>query len=72
MRFSIDVGGEHELKLHQAILLYRNEQASRHMATVHGIAQSQCGAPVLCSQSNESINPSRVPGLRRMNCWCKD
>src|SRR5512142_1307188 len=48
MRFSIDVGGELELKLHQAILLYRNEQASRFMATVHGIAQSQSGgAPVL-------------------------
>src|SRR5512142_1304523 len=48
MRFSIDVGGELELKLHQAILLYRNEQASRFMATVHGIAQSESGgAPVL-------------------------
>lgn len=48
MRFSIDVGGELELKLHQAILLYRNEQASRHMATVHGIVQANPdGAPVL-------------------------
>jgi PRTRC genetic system protein B len=48
MRFSIDVGGELELKLHQAILLYRNEQASRYMATVHGIVQSASdGAPVL-------------------------
>lgn len=48
MRFSIDVGGELELKLHQAILLYRNEQASRYMATVHGIAQREKGgAPVL-------------------------
>jgi PRTRC genetic system protein B len=48
MRFSIDVGGELELKLHQAILLYRNEQASRYMATVHGIVQSEdAGAPVL-------------------------
>jgi PRTRC genetic system protein B len=48
MRFSIDVGGELELKLNQAILLYGNEQASRYMATVHGIAQSQSGgAPVL-------------------------
>ena len=48
MRFSIDVGGELELKLHQGILLYRNEQASRHMATVHSILQTDSeGAPVL-------------------------
>jgi PRTRC genetic system protein B len=48
MRFSIDVGGELELKLHQAILLYRNEQASRYMATVHSIVQTASdGAPVL-------------------------
>src|SRR5512146_2204948 len=48
MRFSIDVGCELELKLHQAILLYRNEQASRYMATVHGIVQSEsAGAPIL-------------------------
>jgi PRTRC genetic system protein B len=48
MRFSIDVGGELELKLHQAILLYRNAQASRYMATVHGIVQSEKdGAPIL-------------------------
>ncbi len=48
MRFSIDVGGELELKLQQAILLYRNEQASRYMATVHGILQSASGGvPVL-------------------------
>ncbi len=48
MRFSIDVGGELELKLHQAVLLYQNDQTSRYMATVHGIVQSQSsGAPVL-------------------------
>ena len=48
MRFTIDVGGELELRLHQAILLYRNEQASRHMATVHSIVQTATdGAPVL-------------------------
>jgi PRTRC genetic system protein B len=48
MRFAIDVGGELELRLHQAVLLYRNEQGSRHMATVHNIVQSQCdGAPLL-------------------------
>lgn len=48
MRFSIDVGGELELKLHQAVLLYRNEPASRHMATVHSIVQTQGdGTPIL-------------------------
>ncbi len=48
MRFSIDVGGELELKLHEAILLYRNEQASRYMATVHGIVQNdKGGVPIL-------------------------
>lgn len=48
MRFSIDVGGELELKLHRAILLYRNEQASRHMATVHSVVQTASdGAPIL-------------------------
>lgn len=48
MRFSIDVGGELELKLHQAVLLYCNEQGSRHMATVHRIVQSEGdGAPVV-------------------------
>lgn len=41
MRFGIDVGGELELKLHQAVLVYRNEQGSRHMATVHRVMQSE-------------------------------
>jgi PRTRC genetic system protein E len=39
MRFGIDVGGELELKLDQAVLVYRNEQGSRHMATVHSVIQ---------------------------------
>lgn len=48
MRFGIDVGGEIELKLHQALLLYRNEQGTRHMATVHGIVQTCAdGTPLL-------------------------
>jgi len=48
MRFGIDVGGELELKLHQAVLIYRNEQRSRHMATVHNVMQGQSdGAPLL-------------------------
>jgi PRTRC genetic system protein B len=48
MRFGIDVGGELELKLHQAVLVYRNEQRSRHMATVHNVMQGQNDrAPIL-------------------------
>jgi PRTRC genetic system protein B len=48
MRFGIDVGGELELKLHQAVLVYRSEQRSRHMATVHNVMQGQSdGAPLL-------------------------
>ena len=39
MRFSIDVGSELELKLYQAVLLYKNDHGNRHMATVHGVAQ---------------------------------
>jgi PRTRC genetic system protein B len=48
MRFGIDVGGEIELKLHRALLLYRNEQGTRNMATVHGVVQiASDGAPLL-------------------------
>ncbi len=48
MRFGIDVGDELELKLHQAVLVYRNEQRSRHMATVHNVIPGQSdGAPLL-------------------------
>ena len=48
MRFSIDVGGELELKLFQAALLYRNSRGNRHMTTVHNIIQSEAGgAPSL-------------------------
>src|ERR1019366_3851186 len=48
MRFSIDVGSELELKLYQAVLLYRNDHGNRHMATVHGVAQQNAdGSPFL-------------------------
>jgi PRTRC genetic system protein B len=48
MRFGIDVGSELELKLHQAVLLYRNEHGNRVMATVHGVLQTDAnGAPAL-------------------------
>jgi PRTRC genetic system protein B len=40
MRFSIDVGSELELKLYQAVLLYRNDHGNRFMATVHGVLQT--------------------------------
>ena len=48
MRFSIDVGSELELKLHQAVLLYRNAHGNRFMATVHGVVQKEAdGTPLL-------------------------
>ena len=46
MRFGIDVGSELELKLYQAVLLYRNDHGNRVMATVHGVMQPDTdGAP---------------------------
>jgi PRTRC genetic system protein B len=48
MRFSIDVGSELELKLCQAVLLYRNDHGNRVMATVHGVVQKEAdGTPLL-------------------------
>src|SRR3974390_2263934 len=48
MRFSIDVGSALELKLYQAVLLYRNDHGNRFMATVHGVVQKgKDGAPML-------------------------
>jgi len=48
MRFSIDVGSELDLKLYQAVLLYRNDHGNRVMATVHGVVQKETdGAPLL-------------------------
>jgi PRTRC genetic system protein B len=48
MRFSIDVGSELDLKLYQAVLLYKNDHGNRHMATVHGVMQQkQDGSPLL-------------------------
>jgi PRTRC genetic system protein B len=48
MRFSIDVGSELELKLYQAVLLYKNDHGNRYMATVHGVVQKEAdGSPLL-------------------------
>ena len=48
MRFSIDVGSELELKLYQALLLYRNDHGNRFLATVHGVVQKETnGTPLL-------------------------
>jgi len=48
MRFSIDVGSELELKLYQAVLLYKNDHGNRFMATVHGVVQKETdGTPLL-------------------------
>src|SRR5271166_4198539 len=50
MRFSINVGSELELKLYQAVLLYRNDHGNRLMATVHGVVQKETdGTPLLGS-----------------------
>ena len=50
MRFSIDVGSELEVKLYQAVLLYRNDHGNRFMATVHGVVQKETdGTPMLGS-----------------------
>ena len=50
MRFSIDVGSELELKLYQAVLLYRNDHGNHIMATVHGVVQKETdGTPLLGS-----------------------
>jgi len=50
MRFSIDVGSELELKLYQAVLLYKNDHGDRHMATVHRVVQEEAdGSPLLCT-----------------------
>jgi PRTRC genetic system protein B len=50
MRFSIDVGSEIELKLYQAVLLYKNDHGKRYMATVHGVVQQEAdGTPLLGS-----------------------
>jgi PRTRC genetic system protein B len=41
---------ELELKLYQAVLLYRNDQGNRLMATVHGVIQKEtAGTPLLGS-----------------------
>ena len=45
MRFGIDVGGELELKLYQAVLLYRNDHGNRVMATLHGVMQNETNCP---------------------------
>jgi len=45
MRFGIDVGSELELKLYQAVLLYRNDHGNRVMATVHGVVQTETNCP---------------------------
>lgn len=48
MRFGIDVGSELELKLYQALLVYRNDHSNRYMATVHSVVQKDpAGTPVL-------------------------
>ena len=48
MRFGINVGSELDLKLYQAVLLYRNENSNHYMASVHSVVQKDAaGTPVL-------------------------
>ena len=48
MRFGIDVGSELDLKLYQAVLLYRSDHSNRYMATVHSVVQKDAaGTPIL-------------------------
>jgi PRTRC genetic system protein B len=65
MRFGIDIGGELELKLQQAVLLYGNEQTSRYMATVHEIVPCTTGgAPTL--GAGQLLTTAALRGLARM------
>lgn len=64
MRFGIDVGSELELKLYQAVLLYRNDHSNRYMATVHGVVQKDpSGTPVL--GAGELLNTASLRELSR-------
>ena len=51
MRRSIDVGSELELKLYQAVVLYKSDHGNRHMATVHGVVQKETDSTPLLGLS---------------------
>ncbi len=57
MRFSIDIGSEPELKLYQAVLLYKNDHGNRHMATVHGVVQENKDGSRSLEPANCSVQP---------------
>jgi hypothetical protein len=64
MRFSIDVGSELELKLYQAVLLYKNDHGNRYMATVHGVVQQNGdGSPILGAWPE--ITPDESASIRQ-------
>lgn len=71
MRFNIDVGSELELKLHQAVLLYRTDHSTRCMATVHRVMQKDpAGAPVL--GAGELLSTAALRELtRELGTACK-
>jgi PRTRC genetic system protein B len=64
MRFSIDVGSELELKLYQAVLLYRNDHGNRFMATVHGVVQKETDGPPLLG-SGQLLSTSALRELTK-------
>jgi PRTRC genetic system protein B len=47
MRLHLDLGDVIELKLDQALLVYTNQQRSRHMVTVHAVQHAENRSPVL-------------------------
>jgi PRTRC genetic system protein B len=47
MRLDVDLGDVIELKLDRALLVYANQQRSRHMVTVHTVQHAENHLPVL-------------------------
>jgi PRTRC genetic system protein B len=70
MRFSIDVGSELELKLYQAVLLYKNEHGNRYMATVHGVVQENKDGSPLLGAGQLLSTPSLQELARRLGTGC--
>src|SRR5271166_3716299 len=70
MRFSIDVGSELELKLYQAVLLYRNDHGNRFMATVHGVVQKETEGPPMLGAGQLLSTASLRELARQLGTGC--
>ena len=70
MRFSIDVGSELELKLYQAVLLYKNDHGNRHMATVHRVVQEEADRSPLLGAGHLLRTASLLELARRLGTGC--